>query len=261
MRLLLRLLLSFGLALYLPFSANAQNSLKLKAVYGESETYYFSNHLPDYGFYSRIVSAAFAQSGYSVNFQADNWKRAIRDTAATNYDLLAGGWSTKARKEIFLISDPYAFNRMAFVKRSDNAIPSIDAANPGTTRFALVRDSYQAELVKSPNVILVADSTAVIRLILYGRVDVGVIEERTAIGLIDRYSEDKEHVLTLMPEPAAKAATSIMVSKQHPQGPEIIAAFNEGLRHLIESGEYAKLLEGSGLEGTMINRSGAALQN
>lgn len=263
MKLPAHLLLTLSLAIGFSSNSSAQNNVTLAAVYGESEPYY-SSSLPGYGYYGRIVSAAFEQSGYAVHFHTDNWSRAIRDTAEANYDILAGGWATESRKQTFLISDPYAFNRIVFIKQRDSRIQTVDMSNPLGLRFALVRNSYTAELVTTPNAsdtILVADSAAVLRMVQRGRVDLGALEEKTALSLIRDYFSGDGPVLDFLPEPAADAATSIMVSRQHPEGPAIIEAFNEGLRRLIESGEYAKLLEGSGLEGTMINRSGAALQN
>lgn len=254
MKSLARLLLFIGLFHSLQFPALAQHSVTLTAVYGESEPYY-SSSLPGYGYYGRIVAAAFAESGYAVDFHTENWNRAIRDTAEANYDLLAGGWSTDARKEIFLISDPYAVNRIVFIKRKDSPIQSVDVANPQDLRFALVRNSYTSELIVTSDptdTLLVANSVTVLRMIQRKRVDLGALEERNALGLIKSYFSDSGDLLELLPKPAAEAATSIMVSKRNPIGPEIINAFNTGLKRLVESGMYAEILAGSGLDATMI---------
>ena len=135
--LLLTLSLSLSLSTGISASSTEQNNIALAAVFGESEPYY-SSSLPGYGYYGRIVSAAFEQSGYAVHFHTDNWSRAIRDTAEANYDILAGGWATESRKQTFLISDPYAFNRIVFIKQKDSAVQSVDMSNPRGLRFALV---------------------------------------------------------------------------------------------------------------------------
>ncbi len=257
MKLLNRLLLTCFFVLGILATASAQSTMPLAAVYGESEPYY-SSSLPGYGYYGRIVSAAFAASGYSVDFHTDNWSRAIRDTAEARYDVLAGGWSTEARKEVFLISNPYALNRIVFIKRKDASIQKIDLADPKGLRFSLVRNSYTSELIVTPDpldTLLVADSMTVLRMVLRQRVDVGALEERTAISLIKNHFSDNGETLDLLPQTAAEAATSIMVSRQHPNAERIVNAFNEGLKRLMESGEYAKLLKGSGLETTMIDHA------
>lgn len=258
MKLLNRLLLTCFFVHGVLATASAQSTMTLAAVYGESEPYY-SSSLPGYGYYGRIVSAAFEASGYKVDFHTDNWSRAIRDTAEARYDVLAGGWSTEARKEVFLISTPYALNRIIFIKRKGASIQTIDLANPKGLRFSLVRNSYTSELIVTPDpldTLLVADSMTVLRMVMRQRVDVGALEERTAISLIkNHFSENGEETLDLLPQTAANAATSIMVSKQHPNAEIIVDAFNKGLRRLVESGEYAKLLEGSGLEATMIDHA------
>ncbi|QJB55567.1 ABC transporter substrate-binding protein [Pseudodesulfovibrio sp. zrk46] len=233
-------------ALTLPtFTAQAE---QLVLTNGEWPPYFSPNFEHD-GPGSRIVTEAFADVGIDVEYAFMPWKRSLHAARAGDYDgAVAWRWSEEWAKD-FLYSDPILWINSVFFHRKDVHIDWETLDDLGHLRLggtlgyshepylqeAALRNggSYEAAPTDELNLQKLAEK----------RIDVFPCDYKAAQYLLkNKLPPEVGAILTFHPKIFLEGELYLLISKKTPNGKEIVARFNKGLKKLKESGRYDQYL-------------------
>jgi|GEM_PF-2260110 len=208
---------------------------------------YISNSLDGGGALTKIVTSAFAKSGYQTSVDFIPWTRALKLTDSVRIDG-SFAWSIKAdRKVKFLYSKPlFIFEQRAFslknnqIDISANApLGSVDLCRPqGYATQGLSKTLIENGVANhfSP-----PDVETCFNMLKVGRVDIVVVDKLEGQSYVEKQFSNISDVKTL-DRAFHKYSNHFIISKKHPRGAQLLKDFNIGLDELMESGEYQQIL-------------------
>lgn len=226
--------------------ASAHTPKSLVLVTSEFKPY-MMDRLEAPGLFSEIVVSAYKKAGYTVKVVFLPWKRAVLSVKAGKYDGLVGANHSEKRAEFMLFSNAvikanYAFFALKSRNITYRTLSDLSTYRVGYLRGGIVLDQFhKADWLKKEEV---RDHEQAINMLRAGRFDL-ILSQKL---LIPYHLKEQglhfegESIEALSPNYGSlKAYTT--VSKHHPEGSKVIKHFNEGLRAIVMSGEYQKILK------------------
>ena len=204
-----------------------------------------SQNLSEGGPLSRIVSAAFALEGITVEYGFFPWKRSYDYARTGKWDGSIAWEPNTEHIEDFYMSRPLVkISKALYHLKSTpfewNTIGDLKQWRVGATAGY----SYGAEWQQaaSNNWIkvetVVTDEQSLMKL-LKKRVDVVAMETDVAEYLIrTQLSPEEAELITRHPKLLAESPVCLALSRQLPKNADLMTRFNRGLQRLKDSGEY-----------------------
>ncbi|MEO7251148.1 MAG: transporter substrate-binding domain-containing protein [Arenimonas sp.] len=214
---------------------------------------YIGSRLPDQGYVGALVRAAFADQGLAVKIQIYPWARALQMARTGAVDGLVPEYFNRSRESEFEFSAPFPGGPLALYKRRGDAIGfsadpvrNQDAALRAlkARRFGVVRGYLNTPVFDAANYLIkeeASDDATNLRKLVYGRIDLAVIDRRVAEHLIR--TEYPNYVKKIEPMQPALAELPLFIafSRKSPRMSEALAAFNRGLAAMRADGRLAAL--------------------
>lgn len=215
---------------------------------------FFSKGLPNYGPLSEIVCRAFVEVGIQVEYVFVPWKRGFAGARIGNYDGTPGwGWNDERAAKFYFSDKIFVQEEYVFYSKSNpvhaKTIDDLAGLSQGLLLGSMMAVEFEP-LFKRGEIKIVRNSSyeRLFKMMMKGRIDyihlgkfVGI---RTMRDALPREQWDQVGFLKNLTK---SLKYHLIVSKVKENGPELIKAFNKGLRALRESGEYERIL-GSGYD-------------
>ena len=247
----------------LPTAGLAAETLRLAT--GELPPY-ASGQYPDQGIALDIVRRAFAITGYEVNYTFKPWMRSLEEAREGKWDGTAH-WGRNPQRDVgFLISDSILTEQWVFVYREDApATARFDWKNfsdltplrIGAVKFnTYTPEFWDLQKAGTLKVEFAVDDLTNLRRLVAGRLDVVPMERNMACFLMKSNFAAAE-VTTLRAHPKLltnQFTTHLMLSAKLPQSAERMKAFNQGLRIVQKSSQYAEKLVQPGCSLNAVTR-------
>lgn len=206
--------------------------------------------LPGQGFLNVLVSEIVTEAGYEPEIDLLPWSRALRVTETGDVDVLVSAYHTDERAKIYHYSEPFYSADTVFVARADADIDTYsDLSDLSGMKIGIVRDNaYPGGLLDADlDFEEVSDYSLNVPKLAGERVDLVVeLMERFRFAA-DEQQQDWSQFKILKPALGA-GVMHVVVSRQHPNGEEIIGRFNEALATLRGSGRYDEILAEAGYD-------------
>ena len=229
-----------------PHSATAKPQVLLAAT--EYPPYY-GEHLPKQGPITEIIRESFNISGYAVVIDFLPWKRALEATRRGEYDALYSAWYRQDRTRWFVFSDPLPIaNQIGFFKRIDSKISYRTLEDLRPYKIGIVR-GYSNPVKFSQaglDVEAVTDDYLNMKKLAAGRIDLVLIDKVIGQYIIHTELPKSAPQLEWLDPPVAIEKQYLIFSKKASHFAVKCAAFNRGLRKLIESGRAKKIIASLG---------------
>lgn len=212
-------------------------------------TPFFSKNLPNYGPLSEIVRLALAEVGIQVEYDFVPWKRGYVMAVAGEYDGTPGWvWTEKRAAKFYfsdkiLVQEEYLFYSKSRPLRA-KTIDDLAGLTMGLHIGSMIVKELQP-LLKRGEMKVAENSSykALFRMMMKGRVDYISLGSFVGIGTmrkaLPREQWDQVGFIKNLIKPVNY---HLIVPKSKKDGPELINAFNKGLRALRKSGEYERIL-------------------
>ncbi|WGL59821.1 transporter substrate-binding domain-containing protein [Pigmentibacter sp. JX0631] len=221
---------------------------------------YIGEDLYSQGLIAKIVQRALEMEGYKLNLVFLPWARAVKEaeTGKDNLDGYLPEYFDKSKEEYFEFSDPFLDSEVGFLINEKNKLKfniTIDKNNLQKSyeklknyRFGIVRGYVNEEYFDKNTELNKIDSTSDEKnLILLdeNKVDIVVIDKNVA----HYYKRNSPELLLsknsfFFISPAIKShKLYIAWSKSIKNYKDKNILFNNGLKKLIESGEYSKIIK------------------
>ncbi|MEM7291981.1 MAG: transporter substrate-binding domain-containing protein [Pseudomonadota bacterium] len=206
---------------------------------------YYGSGLLDDGVITDVVREAFRRGGHNASVEYIPWTRALKTVEAGEHDIVMGAYYNDERAKTYHMSDPFYSVLLGLVSRRDlgitryNTLEDLRPYRIGVSRGYANSEEFDAadylnkDIAKGPTINL--------QKLLRKRIDMLV----AAFGIF-RYELNQSggdvSEFTFIEPPLAENSLYIMASRAIPDGAQIIADFNRGLREIQADGTYDKLL-------------------
>ncbi|GAB6388494.1 transporter substrate-binding domain-containing protein [Stutzerimonas marianensis] len=210
---------------------------------------YTDQRLPNSGLSVDLISTALGRAGYQVQYVEVPWERALRGLKSGDYDMVNGWWSAK-RARFASSSRPFLSNRMRWVQRSEDKVHYDGVDSLTGYAIALSRGyAYGDELPPAERLHIgyAINFVQAARMVLAGRVDLTLEDERTAQFHFDRELADASDLLSFVPGEFRVLDLSLVVRNDHPRRASILEAFDREIAAMLEDGSYAEIFARHGL--------------
>ena len=208
---------------------------------------YTAEELVNGGVLTEVVNQAFKRMDYQVKTEFLPWKRAYNDAKNARNDGTFP-WSRNAEREgDFYFSAPlYTFKRMLFVLQ-DSPIKATRLEDLTGLRVCRAQGySIQGikDMVSRGELTHEAppDMEACFRMLAAKRVDGVVSDQLEGWANVETVLGSRAKV-RMLGFPVYQYTNHLLISKQHPEGKQLIEIFNQGLAKFIESGDFDALIK------------------
>lgn len=231
-------------------------SIAVFAVAAENEVRLANLDYPPYagpslkhgGFLTQITTEAFKRSGYTVDYQWLTWARGYDEAKKGNLDGTCVAWHSEEREKWFIYSEPLPASEIVFYKRKEAKITfngdyaALQPYQIGVVRGYVNPPGFE-EIAFRLNVQEVARDFNNLKKLLYGRIDLAIIDRHLARHLINSDLPEAKDVLAPMSPVLKKEVNYIIFSKSAPNIEAKVAAFNKGLSEMNAEGRVSEILK------------------
>ncbi len=225
-----------------PLSAESLKSLTISV--GDWPPFFVEEE-PGQGNVARLVRDIFAEEGYDVDFHFLPWKRAYREAAVGHYDATAIWMHAEEREEDFVYSAPVMQERFVLFHLKDRVVEWDNLKDLGSLRLgASIGYSYGPKFDEAleAGVLSVerASSTELnFRKLMYGRIDAFPEEINVGYYILRRETGTGEaRRITHHPKSILENESFLLFTRDDPETPKLLAAFNRRLSMFRENGRY-----------------------
>ena len=211
---------------------------------GDNYFPFSDTNMPDGGWSSSIVKAVFKSLDLPVELDVLPWPRAYKWSKELKYDgSFPYVYSEKRAKDFYYSAPVNQIQAKLFVMDTS---PIQSLADIGGKRFCLPKGFsfnpgpehplYHYKLIRTQ----AEGALGCLQQVHKGWSDVGFINRFYTNHIIKRHFKFPHKIRILAPV-VSSVPLYLIVSKQHPQGQQLIERFNQGLKNITLSGEQQKI--------------------
>ena len=216
---------------------------------------YIGTKMPDQGYVAALIRAAFADQGMKVEIEIYPWARALHLARTGVVDGLTPEYFNTSRESEFKFSDPFPGGPIVLYKRrgdpiafATDPVKNQDAALRAlkSKRFGVVRGYLNTPVFDAADYLIkeeASDDATNLRKLVYGRIDLAVIDRRVAEHLIRTQYPDYASKIEPMAPPLADIPLYIVFSRKSTRMDQALAAFNKGLAAMRADGRLDALYQ------------------
>ncbi|MFC4158544.1 substrate-binding periplasmic protein [Chitinimonas lacunae] len=209
---------------------------------------YLAEKAPHNGFASHVVTAAFDKVGVKVRYEFYPWARAL---SMVQNGEIAGSvvWSRSPEREPFaLFSEPVITDEEVLFHLKEKPLSWNDVsdlrgksiATPLGSKLGMWEAPIKSGIIRNQSV---PNVEAAMKMLLAGRIDflpmIRTVGYQTLRG--KQFSDAERARIGHASKVADKIDYRLMLSRKVAGNEQMLERFNEGLRQLRKSGEYAKM--------------------
>ncbi len=205
---------------------------------------YYSEALPRGGPVTELTVTALRRAGHVVQVRFLPWARALRLGELGEVDGLIGIWHSPERERHFLYSRPVAHNHVVLCHKPGTGpkrftgFPALkpytvgvvrgDADPPGLTAAGIRTDAVNDDLQN-------------LRKLSAGRIDLVLVDSRVARYLASRHLPQLAATMQCLEPSVQEHPQYLVVSRHLATAAAVVAEFNEQLKRMQDSGEFAEI--------------------
>lgn len=215
--------------------------------------------LPDGGYATAVVRAAFAAESRKVDIRFYPWARALSLAESGQRDGVFPEYYDPQQRPALLLSDPFPGGPAGLIKLSHRAI-SLNAppgAGPadGFSQLAGLKIGLVRGYLNHPRLDAepglrrdyARDDLQNLSKLLAGRVDLIFIDIKVADALIRQRFPDQQQRFEVLQPPLLHPTLHLAVSRAATDADDILQTFNQGLDKITRNGELQRLRQAHGL--------------
>ena len=208
---------------------------------------FFAEDIEDNGFYTALVRAAFATAGHNANIQFYPWKRALALVENGQMDLVMGAYFSEDRNKAYLFSDPVYNDEIAFLAKNEfdrdtyKNLRDLAGLTNGIGRGWFYSDEFEkADYFTKEEATNQVDN---LRKLLFGRINLFAASKAVIQHEIQMHGETMRGKFKFLDPPLRESQLHLMISRNIPDGPQLVDDFNRGLAEIRANGTYEDILK------------------
>ena len=196
---------------------------------------------PEQGLSLELARSALETQGYTIAMNFVPWARAENGVREGTYDILTNMWMTESRKQDFLFSEPYAENKIKFIKRKEEpfeytGFESLKGLTVGVVRGYGYGDDFwnAAEFQREEANDLVTN----VKKLVAGRIDLTLEDEIVARYILSQKAPELLEQIEFTEGSLSSNKLYVTSGFKNPKHQELVEAFNKGLEEIKANGTY-----------------------
>ncbi|WP_108649434.1 substrate-binding periplasmic protein [Dongshaea marina] len=219
-----------------------------REIYLTSADYppYFSKKLPQQGFITQQVKAAFKVMGYQVRLELYPWRRAFRVAQNGMADGMFTLWETEERKKWFYYSDPLppsnilVFFKMRGLKVKFSSFKDLKPYSIGSVLgYSYPWEFKEANIDKQ----VFHSDPELIDALVAGKIQLALIDKLQGEYLLKTQHPLQAELFESMTPAVSVSPQHLVISKKAQDARKIIEDFNHGLQQLKENGALQQIFD------------------
>ncbi len=206
---------------------------------------YVGQKLPNYGFTSEIISAAFKRAGYTVKIEFLPWARVLQEVETGKYDAGYPAYYSNERAQKYLLSDAFANGITGFYKRKADTIAYTSLQDLKPYRIGVIMGYVNSPEFDAASYLQkeeAIDEATNLNKLLAKRIDLTVLDKFTAQYVISTSLPAGKDALEFLEPPLLVQPLHVMVSRQTQGAEQKLRDFNEGLKQIRADGTLDQIL-------------------
>ncbi|MBU2712829.1 substrate-binding periplasmic protein [Zooshikella harenae] len=203
---------------------------------------YSGANLKGNGFSPQLIKKIFSKNKDEVQILILPWARALKGTIEGDYDGLLDVWYSEERAQELNFSDPYMYNRIKFIKRTNSDITYNKFSDLKSYRIGIVRDyAYNKEFDASKEIAKISERTFAINFykLLHHRIDLTLEDELVARHEIKKISPLLLKEVVFLPKVLSENKLHVAFSKENRA---LVEVFNSSLEKMQKDGSLLQLM-------------------
>lgn len=193
-----------------------------------------------------IVEVALNRINVKVFYEIVEFGDVLEGIASSEYDGSGALWINEERQKTILFSDPYLYNQLILVGRSDSDVSASSFADIAGKSIGVVENyAYGDEVYKENSITVLkgkSDQQNLERL-LAKKVDYILVDALLIQYLLKYQVNDVSSFLEIGTHPLIVKPLHLGIEKDHPNAANIIDEFNKEIQVMIAEGVYHEILE------------------
>lgn len=208
---------------------------------------YAARELPGGGMLTEVVQLAFKRVGIASTLDWMPWKRGYELTRIAEYDATFPYARKPDREQEFLYSDLLVGGVRSVYARPDSGIDPASLETFRGKRYCVPNGFIiypQMDVLVQEGALKInrpGSLATCAKMVALDRADFYITESTAGDAAL--LQADIGAAVIRLPKPFDRAEYFLIVSKTHPEGAELIAQFNRGLKLLKASGDYQRILK------------------
>lgn len=191
-----------------------------------------------------IVCEALDRAGWDCDIQRGDWETTLQQASEGELDGIAAIWHTPQRAESLQFSKPYLTNRLVPVYASEADLNIQEINDLNELRVVMeIQVAYGDVIMAALEYLRVERVRGVenaLRAVQSKKAAVALVDELSARDLLN---QPEFEGLTIGPRALAFRELYLAISREHPRGSEIIAAFDKSYQSMLEDGSVNRILD------------------
>jgi polar amino acid transport system substrate-binding protein len=201
----------------------------------------------DGGISIKLLREIMLSQGHNIDVKPMSWSKALVVAEKGDIDILPAVWFTEERKKTMLYSEPYAYNRIVFVKHKADSYEyqGIDSLN-GKVIGIIKEYAYNEELLANKEVRFSKSDSLLnnMKKVAAQRIDLTLDDEIVVKAMTP---PDILNQVTFTKDALSEKPLYITCYKSNSSCKGIITSFNKGLKEMQANGALKKLLDQLGI--------------
>ncbi|MCX4027509.1 transporter substrate-binding domain-containing protein [Endozoicomonas sp. SM1973] len=210
---------------------------------------HFGPKLPDEGYFADIIYQAFQQVGKTAGILYTSWNRAFELGKKGKYDGLVGAFYAKEREKLFSYSKPISSSNLVFFQKKGEQISYNTLRDLSPYRIGTVRGYHYTDEFNKADYLQKLEEVHTernINLLLIGRLDLIVAEEKVAQYLLKTKFKNKNLDVDILDKPLVTHKLFLMIPKESHKHDSVLADFNRGFSLLMQQGKVREIMKKHG---------------
>lgn len=191
-----------------------------------------------------IVCGAMIRSGWRCDVKTMEWISVLEAAEAGRLDGIAAAWKSSERLSAFWFSEPYLTNRIVPVVRAEQKTRIASLENLAGLTVALVDGFAYGESLTDAEVqfdtLTMTSPEEAMQAVSEGRAQVALIDELIMRSYVESHPESG--VVAGGPSLFFREL-HLAVSRQHPEGEQIVEDFNSSFHAMLQDGTINEILQ------------------
>lgn len=207
---------------------------------------YVDRTLEDHGLAGAVAKEALRRAGLEARFVSEGWSRALAGVEAGEYAVLAGAWRSPERETTLRFTQPFAENRIVFVKRrgSSFTFAELEATRGQGLSLGVTADFAYRQALEAYRFSPVVTENFVIQNLLRlqnGGIDVTVMDEAVLGYHVETYLGRRGEAFETSERALATYGLRLAVSAARPDAEDLARRLDASLDGMEEDGTLREL--------------------
>ena len=191
-----------------------------------------------------LTKRAFAVSGHTARIDFRPWARAQQEMRQGKYDGILLLWPEEVTAAGLLASRPLAYSELGFFVRKESPLAFSTLEQLKGQRVGVARGYDYPDSIMNAGIVPeeAVDDLANLRKLAAKRFDLVLLEHQVGIDLLRQHPELQEKI-TWQGQTLARVPLFIGFRQPEPGKPDWPALFALGMKELMSTGEYLKILQ------------------